>query len=400
MKILIVDGMGIQVVSAIRSLTRLGHCVSIAIPVSVEKKIRKNCRWFYSRYIEHVYYISEAGSKYFTSDLIALLQQEKFDTVLPFGFETTVAISMIKDRVLSLTHTSVADYTLIEQVHDKERLNAFLLEKGFEAPHFYSYETLYDLCKQVIHFPVVVKARKGSGMEKGVRYAADYDELKHCYQEISGHISKNEALADYSKPLVQEYIPGKIYDGCFVCNNGEVVASLLQLRDVTYPITGGVGVNIITVYDDKLMEYCKAILKALQWHGPCQVEVKKDERDNTYKIIEINPKLWGTLGASIHAGIDFSEKACEVAMGKGTPAHEYIVGMKYKILFPLEIFTIYQDKGFRWKRIKNLLEVFRKDVRTEWDFRDPMPNVLSFLITLYVLLLKRNRILPKGESFG
>lgn len=400
MKILIVNSIGIQVVSSMRSLRSLGHEISIAIPMKNRIKRKYIKEFFYPKGIKNIYYISSPQNKNkFNKELINLVKNNNFDVILPFGFETTVAISAIKSEVLHYTNTSVADFELIQKVHDKEVLNQLLDKEGFLVPKIHNYDNYEDLKKIDMNFPVVVKARKGCGIDKGVRYANNTNELEKYYLEIADNKSDNLDLSDYSKPMIQEYVPGKIYDGCFVCNRGEIVASLLQIRDVTYPLSGGVGVNIITLEDEKLLDYCTSILKFLKWHGPCQVEVKKDSRTGEYKLIEINPKLWGTLGLSIYAGIDFSLKACEVAIGKIEKQTEYKIGLKYKILFPLEIYTLYQDKGKRLKKFFKLFEVFKKNVKTEFSIFDLKPNIYSILITSYTLIFKRTTILPKGKEF-
>ncbi len=397
MKILIVNSIGIQVVSAIRSLGKAGHQVYIAIPTSRKKRmVRKVGGFLYPRDLKGVFHISLATSKDFEHDLIKLLKDSEYNVILPFGFETTVAISTIKDKVLRYTNTSVADFDLMQRVHNKEALNLFLDNNSFVVPKIYKVD---NLANQKINYPVVVKARKGCGIAKGVRYASNSVELKEAYKEISGQESSNTDISDYSRPMIQEYIPGKIYDGCFVCNHGDVVASLLQIRETTYPLSGGVGAIVITIKDDVLMKYCSQILHSLKWHGPCQVEVKKDSRTGEYKLLEINPKLWGTLGASIHAGVDFSLKACEVAMNQINIHKKYEIGLIYKILFPLEIYTIYQDKGNRFKRIIKLFQIFQSNVKTEFCFRDLGPNVLNIIATMHTLVFRRKEILPKGKNF-
>jgi predicted ATP-grasp superfamily ATP-dependent carboligase len=123
-------------------------------------------------------------------------------------------------------------------------------------------------------------------------------------------------------------------------------------------------------------------------------------RDGSYKLIEVNPKLWGTLGLSIKAGMNFALKACELAAhGTTNPQSDYKIGLKYKILFPLEFYTIYQDKGHRFNRIKKLLEVFETDTVTELDIKDFMPNLMSIIATFRALVFQKNVILPRGREF-
>lgn len=68
---------------------------------------------------------------------------------------------------------------------------------------------------------------------------------------------------------------------------------------------GGPSTCAISVYDPKLLDYGLKILGALNWHGIAMVEFKKDSKDGTFKLMEINPKFWGSLDLAIASGIDF-----------------------------------------------------------------------------------------------
>lgn len=399
MKILIVNGIGNNVVESIRSLYEDGNQIDIAIPTS--KRNLGLQKYFLSNKI-YKYYLVERPLIHmdaFTKQILEIVKNEKYDVVLPYGFETTVALAQIQKELQPFIATCIADYETVAMVHDKERLTITLHANGFDVPKIYAYTDFKELRKQSIEFPVVVKATKGCGIAEGVRYANNHEELEQSYKEITQNETLNSDLKDFSKPMIQEYIPGKIYDGLFLCNHGEIIASMAQIRDVTYPLSGGVGVNNITIQDDKLLEYCSNILKFIKWHGPCQVEVKKDTRSGTYKLIEINPKLWGTVGLSIKAGIDFPLLTCQLAVKKIVYKHDYKIGMKYKIIFPLEIYTIYQDKGNRFKRFKKLFEIFCQNVKTEFDWKDIKPNIFNILMTLKTICFQRNKILPKGKSY-
>lgn len=400
MNILIVNNIANNVVSAVRVFSKLGYNVDIAVPAKYFKEGLS--RYFRSKYINKQFLIHSPIDNFekFENDLLKLLNSIKYDCILPFGFVTTVALSKIKNKLKKYTNIGIADYNIIKLVHDKEKLQLHLAKNGFQVPKIYEYKKFLDLRYIKLKFPIVIKSRKGCGVEKGVRYAKNFDELEYYYNEITMNTSINVDLEDFSKPLIQEYIPGKIHDALFLFNNGEMKAALTQIREVTYPLSGGVGVNNITTYEPELIEYGKEILEFINWHGPCQVEVKKDMRDGKYKLIEINPKLWGTLDLSIKAGINFALKDLEIATkGDTQEQYEYKVGIKYKWIFPLEIYTIYQDKGNRFKRIKRLLEIFDKKTFTEFDINDLKPNIYNILLTLNTLLRNNKTILPKGREF-
>ena len=46
-------------------------------------------------------------------------------------------------------------------------------------------------------------------------------------------------------------------------------------------------------------------MSSLNWVGVAMVECKKDIRDNSYKLIEINPRFWGGLELAIKCGVNF-----------------------------------------------------------------------------------------------
>jgi D-aspartate ligase len=58
-----------------------------------------------------------------------------------------------------------------------------------------------------------------------------------------------------------------------------------------YPIGFGTTTMMKTTYKPELVEMSVEFLKKLGYQGLCDVEFKYDRRDDTYKIIEINPRL-------------------------------------------------------------------------------------------------------------
>jgi protein-tyrosine-phosphatase len=71
------------------------------------------------------------------------------------------------------------------------------------------------------------------------------------------------------------------------------------------PLTGGGSTYRKSVPPDALIvSAAKRLLDALKWHGVAMVEFKRDD-NGTFHLMEINPRLWGSLALAIDAGVDF-----------------------------------------------------------------------------------------------
>ena len=59
-----------------------------------------------------------------------------------------------------------------------------------------------------------------------------------------------------------------------------------------------------------------------RWHGVAMVEFKRDERDDTPRLMEINGRFWGSLQLAIDAGVDFPcDPARTLADAPPAPVH-------------------------------------------------------------------------------
>jgi predicted ATP-grasp superfamily ATP-dependent carboligase len=307
--ILIPDGLGTQVRDGIRSLHREGDICDIA----------GSMPFIRSHYISNYHIITPAGKNdvEYINGILALCKSFKYDLILPFSNDSYYAISK-HSNVLSENEIKfmVPDFQIFQKAHDKYRTIEFCKQLGIKTPQLFSEYSDNDIgaIGKYVRYPVVIKAKSGTGVLTGVRYANNREELLRYYDEITAFRADTGA-SNYDSPLIQEFIPGFINDACTLTDHGKVVAVLTQRRHIMYPIYGGVGAVNVTTHDDGLKELATRILEALMWHGPAQVEFKYDTRDRQYKLIEINPKLWGTLDLSIKVGVCFPNMIRDILLG-------------------------------------------------------------------------------------
>lgn len=386
MRILVICGFNQCGVETVRSLARAGHRVEVAITLA-NHRLRLQ-RWFASRYARRRIIVPHPRENPggFQEKLLDLCCGRKYDVVLPAGEESTLALSEMQAALQPHTTTPLDAMDRVALVHDKFLLHRTLRDAGFTLPRLYEYDGIDQLSSMDFEFPVVVKARKHSGVFSGTRYVTDREGLLSAVREFERQPSPHPTISDFSRPFIQEYIPGTIHDADCLYRRGSVRAMMTDHRKIMYPSSGGISVTAVTTHEPELATYARNILDFLKWHGLCEVEVKRDSRDGRYKLIEINPRLWGQLGLSIKAGIAFPAKACEIAvLGDTAPVFDYRVGLHYTILFPRTIQSLAESVRPRWPRFKEILSLPGPERCCEIDFRDPLPHVFDVLNTVRIL---------------
>ena len=143
---------------------------------------------------------------------------------------------------------------------------------------------------------------------------------------------------DLRDVVIQEYIPGQGYGFYGLFRYGEPRAIFMHKRRREFPITGGASTSAESYYDERLKEQGIRLLSGLKWHGVAMVEMKRDERDGEYKLMEINPKFWGSLDLSIQAGVNFPYLTAKMALyGDVDPVMDYDRDVKFSWPFPQDL---------------------------------------------------------------
>jgi predicted ATP-grasp superfamily ATP-dependent carboligase len=300
-RVLVTDAEYKLTLGAIRSLGRRGvEVVAVAAHPRAEG--------FHSRYAANrvVGPPPHEGDR-FVDFVLETVERKRIDVVLPIGQDSNLALSRARDRVRERAAIAVAAWDSMQVAASKRRAVEFALELGVPVPH--TFEDAAD----VDGFPVVAKKVVGSGQVRYVNYA---DELPHG--------------DDW---LLQEYVPGEGRGLFALLDNGEEKAVFMHRRLREYPVTGGASTAAESIVDPTLRELGLRLLTNLGWHGVAMVEFKLDRRDGSYRLMEINPKFWGSLDLAIAAGVDFPWLAVQLALDRPIVPPSYRVGLRFQWVF-------------------------------------------------------------------
>jgi predicted ATP-grasp superfamily ATP-dependent carboligase len=364
MKVFVTDADQKHALAAVRALGR--RRVSVHAGATSRSALA-----FFSRHCRQRLVYPDPGTqeREFVECIISYAQREKIDVLLPIGYSANVVVSKYQEALSKYVKVAIADYTWMLTAADKAKSMAFAESIGIKVPKVYHH------VDQIEQYPIVVKGIKGSGNVIYVNSPAELGDLQ------------------LTEMVMQEYIPGQGYGFYGLFHHGEPRAIFMHRRRREFPVTGGASTAAESYYDERLKEQGIRLLSALQWHGVAMVEMKRDQRDGDYKLMEINPKFWGSLDLSIQAGVDFPYLAAMMALHEDVePIMEYDRGAKFSWPFPQELLHVLARPRSAGQFVADM---FDAKMKTNLCFEDLLPNLYLIGMTPFVIV---NR-LRKGRLF-
>jgi predicted ATP-grasp superfamily ATP-dependent carboligase len=213
-------------------------------------------------------------------------------------FEETFLVAKHKERLSSLVSLVVPDYSQILVAHNKREWESLAQTLDIPVPRSYSVEELQRSGVAALRFPVLIKPKQGGGA-----WGIEEVPSPRILEEILRRA--NHAGKPWDRFFVQEKISGHTHCVAMLFNKGQLRATVgyRQLRD--YPAKGGQATLRVSVRHEMAERFFQRLLERLQWHGPCQADFIVDDRTGIAYLIDINPRLWGSLTQAIASGVDF-----------------------------------------------------------------------------------------------
>lgn len=329
----------------------------------------------YSRYCSTTYITPAPDEASFVPAVLNVLRRVRYDLLIPQGQAATLSLARHKARLSSLTKLEVADYDKIRSAANKRWVYELAIQAGLRVPHTV-YPADLDHLKSLaseLPFPAVIKqVRQAEDQAVYPCYVRTSAELPRAYRAFCAQKADAERNV-----LVQEFIPGYGCGFSALYQDGVCKRIFMHRRIRENPPTGKVSSCAESFYDLKLKEYGIRLLDLLGWHGVAMVEFRYDTRDETYKLMEINPRFWGSLDLALAAGADFPRYLCQIAQGEILEcSEEYKRDLRYH--WPLS-----EEIQHVWKRPSSVgavvCDLLNPRVESNIWLRDLGPNLYECL---------------------
>jgi len=300
-KILMLDGNSSQCLPLMRSFYKKGYWVTLVSP-------SKFSSGYFSKYAnEKLIWPKITGNEdEFYGVLLKHIKSTNYDVVLGLSDVSSGILSYHKSEVEKYVSTVVPDYQTFSIAANKYATMQLCMKNEIPCPlTFDDNEAYSEELKKKLNFPAVVKPKKGVGAI-GFTVVDDWNLL---VQKLPGLRKKFGSL------LIQEYIPNQMQYTveAFCDKNSELKACVISKKERFFPVDGGTSSCNITVDEPEIVFIVENLLNKLEWKGIANIDFVFDPRDNTHKVIEINPRIGATAKIAFMAGIDLSEMLLKLA---------------------------------------------------------------------------------------
>ncbi len=249
-------------------------------------------------------------------NILSLCSREKIDTIFPSSDPQVYVFSKNKELFERLgVLVPIPGYETMIIPIDKFRTIRFAEEAGFPCPRTYLPKSEDDLkwIAEELNSPWVIRPRFTVG-SRGMNIVNNFPQLL----EKTRQIRQRRGM-----PVIQEYIPGKLMQNFYVIldRNGERKAALCpRILRISHRLHRNTPVACESSISHPYLKDVIRLLKRLGWWGSATVQTKVDARDDTPKLMEINPRLGLHLWYRTELGINSPLICLKIAGGQEVQA--------------------------------------------------------------------------------
>ncbi|MFB3814492.1 MAG: ATP-grasp domain-containing protein [Terriglobales bacterium] len=203
-------------------------------------------------------------------------------------------------------------------------------ELGVPHPWTFCPKNLDEVAALECSFPILLKPARRDELNP---LTFEKAWVVHDRRELLARYDDAAAMMGPDAVMLQEWIPGNgEHQYAFACLalGGVPLASLTVQRRRQWPIDFGRSSSyVVTVDEPEVESLSRRLLRATGFTGLVEIEFKFDSRDGSYRLLDVNPRIWGwhTLGYAV--GIDFPYLLWTLLNGGTVPQLHSSAGVRW-----------------------------------------------------------------------
>jgi D-aspartate ligase len=309
--------------------------------------------------------------------------------LFPTDDDTTVLIARHADRLSGYALTTPG-WEFVRQAHDKRLTYKLAAAAGIAHPRTFYPGSREDLESLDLEFPVILKPAVKESPNRFTRAKAwpaiDRRELMALYDEAA-------RLVPPTTIMVQELLPGggeAQFSFAALCEDGRPIASVVARRLRQYPVDFGRSSSCVeTVDEPEVVREAERFLASFRYSGLVEVEFKRDPRDGSLRLLDVNPRVWTWHTLAAGAGVDFSYLQWRLSRGQAVPRSQARPGVRW-IRPATDALAATQLVLTRGESARVVAKTYWRAVEmAPFAFDDPLPALTEMPMAAATRLLRR-----------
>jgi predicted ATP-grasp superfamily ATP-dependent carboligase len=382
----LVLGSDYKALGVVRSLGRHGIRVWVVRDdhslATWSRYTRRSLEWPAADEATRVEYLHELGRRYALDGW----------AIYPTDDEGAALLARNRETLGQRYVITVPNWETLRWTYDKRLTYRLAADLGVDHPRTHYPRDKDDVLAFAGQYPAILKpairAELNSFTTSKAWPASDPATLLARYAEATAYV-------DPALIMVQEVIPGggeAQLSFAALCRDGQILASLAARRVRQWPMDFGRASTYVETIDAPDVErIARRILGALRFDGIVEVEFKRDARDGSLKLLDINPRVWGWHSLGRRAGVDFPYLLWRALRGERVEEQRGRPGIRWvRALTDLPV-AIGEMRAGRLT-IRDYLGSLRGPIEFAiLAADDPLPAALEIPTTLRLARLRRTR---------
>jgi predicted ATP-grasp superfamily ATP-dependent carboligase len=178
--------------------------------------------------------------------------------------------------------------------------------------------------------------------------------------------------------LVQPYLEGTLYGVGGVAWAGDVVCSVHQIAHrISPPDCGGTAYGETVAPDRALDGTVARFVAEVGWSGIFQVQFIRT-RAADY-LIDFNPRIYGTLGLAVAAGLNLPAVWAQRLLGHAPAFDGYAAGVRFRSEEKEGLAALTAIRRGDWRTVASVLTPRRRTTHAAFAAADPFPLLTSLV---------------------
>lgn len=276
------------------------------------------------RLVDDFVTIPFAHKENFIETVLSVCREKNIHVLMPLVTRELIPLAQHKNEFeANGVKLLVSSAESLEIANNKSRLYQFLEWRGIDLPAYRVVETIeqFETAVKELGHPekeVCFKPSVSNG-SRGFRILSNKInklDLLFNYKPNSTYITLEEAVSvlssgTFPELLISEYLPGDEYSIDCLANHGETIIAVPRVRK---RMINGISVEGEFVKNESIISYCTQIIHELKLHGNIGLQVKQSVAGK-YLLLEINPRVQGTISAALGAGVNLPLLAIKQELG-------------------------------------------------------------------------------------